>query len=400
MKSWRMFNVASRFCGVLAYSMLVLSACAGNPESKPVTDADFAAVKHRANASYDDVDDDGSSLEYESSASIKNSQPAPASSMQNSTSAGSSTPVVSAKASLAEIACPDPNEYLRGEGIGKNAAIALQQAQKQIAAQIQSTMEASEKLNISQSQAGGNESLKQSYSMSANTYTHLENAQDAREAGRVEVNGKVGVVACMSKEDAMKPFWIKAEAMQDSLKLLAATYEGTTHPVEKHQLYKTAQTLYPKYLNVKNTLESFDEAVDESAQMAFAEMTENYRAFKADYAFYYSDGIGGDLEKSMFSILSRNYHLIAATCKGNGIQLSLEVQDGSCSSGSLGVMCSADVALYGSSCEGDTYFSLNTSVSGNGRYGEGEARDNVKKKVAKGDWLKEWKMDLDKWVLK
>lgn len=303
------------------------------------------------------------------------------------------------KKALSQYACPSSTD-LRGEAFSRSASAALQQAQKNIAVQIQSTVVSSASLKTSSVQdADGKEIEKSSYEVNSKVLTRLENAQDARQIGKVEVDGKIGVVACMSIDDAMKPFVQKFSELQDSVVLLSETYGNVEHPLKKSEIYRLGRDVYTRMVAVKNVLESFDFPVESLGDEAFSSMNQQFRQFKSRFAFYFNDGNQGEVEKALFGRISQKFNLVAGTCNG-GLLLSVDLGDTKCKEGSFGITCSASLSLTGSSCFGDVYFVQKADVKGVGKYGEDEAMDRMLKMIQMGDWFNAWENELKKWNLK
>lgn len=381
LKKWRKVGLNRSLKYLLALSCAAFIVACSSSEKK----TDLSGVRERANQSYDRVDGN-----FSESGNSKNSVQREVASVE----------VDKAQvAALKDFACPNSSD-LRGEGVSRTSSAALQLAQKQIAAQIQSTVVSTAELKTSQVEdAEGREIIQSSYAVNSKTLTRLENAQDARQVGKVEMDGKVGVVACMSLDDAMKPFVLKYKGLQDSVVLLAETFNAMEHPLKKMDAYKVGREAYTRMVAVRNVLESFEFPVDNFGDESFASMNDNFRQFKSRYAFFYNSSNGGDSEMAVFARLSQKYNVVSGECSG-GILLSVDVGDADCKDGSFGVVCTRNLSLTGSSCYGDVYFVQRASVKGTGKYGKSEAEDRLLQNISKGDWFNAWASELEKWNVK
>lgn len=295
--------------------------------------------------------------------------------------------------------CPNPSD-LRGFGIAENPAAAEQLAQKNIAAQIQSTVVAASNAKISETtDADGNEMVQSSFQVESKVITRLENAQDVKIIASRQQGGKSGVVACMSRSDAMKPYVNRARILQDSLHFVAKTFEGAVHPLIMNKTYKTGQRIYNQYVVTSSILNSLGMVVEAStADSDYKSMHDAFTGFLSNYAMYFEPP-QSELENAIYTVVSQNFSVVSGECRG-GLLLTAGSQNEKCSEGSLGIKCSATLILNGSSCEGESYFNLMADVSGSGKYSEDEAKEKLKKNIQKAEWFTEWRRELNRWRLK
>ncbi|MBR6453195.1 MAG: hypothetical protein IKS97_01230 [Fibrobacter sp.] len=300
-------------------------------------------------------------------------------------------------------ACPNADD-LRGQGIADNASSALTIAQKDIAAKIQSVVVAkTEETRKSNVDAAGNETLQSSFETNTQVITRLQNAQDARSIATLTQAGKFGVVACMTKSDAAKPFVRESALLQDSVKLALKIFEEQKHPIIRNNAFKAASEMYSRILSIGTLLEGLNVKFDNKVKADFETEQQKYNDFRSQYAFHYqvvnSDASVAPQVRSVFERISAKYPLRVADCTNNGLLLKLDVSPESCSEGSLGIACSMTMNLEGSNCEGESYFSVNAKVKGSGRYDVNEAKERLNENISKGDWFNEWAVELDKWRL-
>lgn len=300
-------------------------------------------------------------------------------------------------------ACPNADD-LRGQGVADNASSALTIAQKDIAAKIQSVVVAkTEETRKSNVDAAGNETLQSSFETNTQVITRLQNAQDARSIATLTQGGKFGVVACMTKSDAAKPFIRESALLQDSVKLALKIFEEQKHPVIRNNAFKAASEMYSRSLSIGALLEGLNVRFDNKVKADFESGQQKYNEFRSQYAFYYqvvnSDASVAPQVRSVFERISAKYPLRVADCSNNGLLLKLDVAQETCSEGSLGIACTTTLNLEGSSCDGESYFSVNAKVKGSGRYDVNEAKERLNENISKGDWFNDWTVELDKWRL-
>ena len=299
-------------------------------------------------------------------------------------------------------ACPNADD-LRGQGIADNASSALTIAQKDIAAQIQSVVVAkTEESRHSNVDVAGNETLRSSFESKTQVITTLQNAQDAKPIITLTQAGKFGVVACMQRSDAAKPFIREANLLQDSVTLALKIFEEQKHPIIKNNAFKAARDMYVQTLSIVSVLEGLGFNQENRVKASFEAEQQKYNDFRSQYAFYYqmdeSDASVLPQRRAVFERISAKYPVRAAACS-KGLLLKLDVSPEVCKDGSLGVSCTADLNLSGSNCEGEPYFSVHAKVKGSGRYDVNEAKERLNANIANGDWFNEWTSELDKWRL-
>jgi hypothetical protein len=379
------------FCG----SVVSVLGCAG---SEP-------AVKRSVNA--DDVRDRASQAYNEDAVQTaeESLQKSEAQDKANEIAANAVSQAVSG-APLSELlqsyACANADD-LRGFGIAEDANAALLIAQKDIAAKIQSVVVAkTEQTRQSNVDATGNETLTSSFEAKTQVITRLQNAQDAKPIATLTQAGKYGVVACMQKADAARPFVKEASLLQDSVTLALKTFEEQKHPIVKNDAFKKARELYVRSLAVEDVLHGLGVNSEDSVKAAFDSAQQKYNEFRSQYAFYYQDeNADASLEaprRLIFERVSAKYPVRVATCS-NGLLLKLNVSPAECIEKSLGLSCTATLTLNGSNCDGESYFTINAKVKGSGRYDKNEAMERLNQNIANGDWFNDWANELNKWRL-
>ena len=379
-----------KFLKILFYGGIVsFLGCAGSESTARHSDAD--EIRARAELAYSELDN----VALSSSSSISQDAELP---LQT---------VVDSRFSLVELlqssTCPDDD--LRGVGIAGDASTALVLAQKDIAVQIQSVVVARiEDVRRSDVDANGNELVQSSYEAKTQVLARLQNAQDAKPIATLNSGDKFGVVACMWRADAARPFIQEFNLLQDSLKLAVKLFEEQKHPLVKNDAFRTAQDAFVRLTDIGSVIKGIGAEFDDQSKSMFDSLLQKYSVFRSQYAFYYQladgkDALVSQLHRSTFERISERYPVRTAKCT-SGLLLKLDISPVECSEGSLGINCVSDLYLSGSNCEGEPYFSLQAKVKGAGRYDTKEAKKRLRENVSKGAWFKEWVIELDKWRLK
>ena len=106
--------------------------------------------------------------------------------------------------SLEEINCPVGS--IRGSGIGESEREAMTKARTDISSQIKLSITFASERYEKQFLSENKEILEMEFNSQVKQTTELLNAQDAKLQSTKIIGSKIGVVACMSREDAAKPY--------------------------------------------------------------------------------------------------------------------------------------------------------------------------------------------------
>ena len=376
------------FCG----SLISLMGCAGS-DSAAKSGLNAEDVRTRASQAYDEMNEPA----VEASVQDKTQGKASKAALQTQV-----VPTAPLSELLQSYACANADD-LRGVGIAEDANAALLIAQKDIATKIQSVVIAkTEQTRQSNVDAAGNETLTSSFEAKTQVITRLQNAQDAKPIATLTQAGKYGVVACMQKADAAKPFVKEAALLQDSVTLALKTFEEQKHPVVKNDAFKKARELYVRTLAVEDVLQGLGMNSEDSVKAAFETAQQKYNEFRSQFAFYYqnenADASLDGQHRLVFERISAKFPVRVATCS-NGLLLKLNVSPANCIEKSLGLSCSATLVLSGTNCDGEPYFIINAKVEGSGRYDQSEAIERLNQNISSGNWFNDWANELNKWRL-
>lgn len=289
---------------------------------------------------------------------------------------------------------------MRGSGLAGDYDHALENAVNRIAVQIQSSVTSTSTLKTnSDVAADGNESITSSYQKESQVTATIRNRQDVRVLQTVARDGVVGVVACMDKSDAAKPFRVEYQEARDALVSVIAVISMVTHPLEKFDNYDKMVAAYARYRESSHILQSLGFNEDQGEiEENYRKATEAYIDFKSRYKIYIDGAIETEEGRVIFGQLSKDFKIqsLEESCE-EGLVLELETAMPKCKEGGFGVSCSEMVALTGKSCGGETYFTLGGTLKGIGRMDETEAKANLLKNTVKNDFVVKWKKEIERW---
>ena len=307
-------------------------------------------------------------------------------------------PKVPVSQELNAIACSEGE--LRGSGLAGDYDQALSYAVSQIATQIQSSVVSTSVMQTrSDVSASGNEEISSSFDRKSQVQAEIRNRQDVHVRETIAHDGVVGVVACMSRADAAKPFREDYLGARDALVAAVAVLSVTSHPLDKFGSYEKVTAAYSKDREALQVLSSlgFNETSAE-VEDGYAKAVENYIEFRSKYKVYIDGAFESEEGKILFEQISGDVKLqsLEDSCDV-GLVLELEISAPSCKEGALGVSCTEVVALNGKSCKGETYFTLGGTLKGIGRSDENEAKAKLLKSASKNDFVADWKKEISRW---
>ena len=300
---------------------------------------------------------------------------------------------------LAQYPCPEGQ--LQGRATAGDYDQALGIAVSQIAVQIQSTVKsvsvAKKKSDIA---ADGSESITENFEAKSQVSAEIRNRQDVHVIQTLAREGVVGVVACMDRNDAAKPFRQDYQSARDQLVSTMAVLNTTNHPLEKFSNYDSLMQAYPKFQNAAMVLQSLG-VNDGSGDIEedFRKAIDSYNQFKSHYKLYMDGAIETEEGRYIFGEITKKIKLqsLEDSCTA-GIVLQLEVSDPKCKEGGLGVSCTEVIALNGKSCNGESFFTLGGTFKGVGRRDEAEAREKLLGGLSKNDFMTDWIKEIDRWI--
>lgn len=302
---------------------------------------------------------------------------------------------------LTQYSCPQG--MLQGVATAGDYNQALDIAVAQIAVQIQSSVKSENfSKRVSAIAADGNESIEENFQMRSRVTSSIRNRQDVHVNQTIARDGIVGVVACMDRNDAAKPFRQDYQSARDQLVSTMAVLATTNHPLEKFQNYAGLLRAYARYQESAMVLQSL--GIDDGfgdIESDYRRALDGYNEFRSHYRLYMDGAIETDEGRYLFAEISKRIRLqsLEDSCVA-GVVLDLEISDPKCKEGGLGVSCVEVVALNGKSCSGETYFTLGGTFRGMGRRSETEAREKLLKDLSRNDFITEWIKEISRWMVR
>jgi len=290
-----------------------------------------------------------------------------------------------------EVACPA--NHLKGSGSGITEQDALMQARAEISSQIYSSITAAYKLTNKQT----NESLETKFKSDVRQTTELLNAQDVKLQSSAKIGERVEVVACMSREDAAKPYLGILPRINDSLNLAIQTELSQQHPLKKIDAARTAESLRMRQIITVQILQGLGKETELQSTASYEKMVADYKEFSSKYKLIWG-GENEEIPQILLSKISSRYKIETGSC-ANGLKLIPISVDIECGNSQYGPQCYYVPALEGRSCEEELYFTLRGQrVQGTGERDENDAKRKLLVLISKAPFWDNWFEELDKYV--
>jgi len=299
---------------------------------------------------------------------------------------------------LADVKCA--SEDFRGVGIAKNENDAIAQARSMIAGQIKSSVSYKSESKMDQRVVGGSEQLSMKNTMQTQQESKLLNAQDAQVKKSLARDGSYGVVACMSRANAAKPYQARQTQIADSLSMLGQAALAQKSPKQKKTAWQKTSSLYNEYLDNGKVLQSLG-----VSSVKVEEVSNIYELVKSDYQNFCSSQKIYWLNstdygsKILYSKFSGDFVLNPGNCE-NGLQLSLLDAEIQCEyKASLGNhLCIFRPILKGESCTGEVFFQLPLTPTLSIASKTPRAAESKLESKIRGADISQWKQELKKWI--
>ncbi|MCL2207269.1 MAG: hypothetical protein FWB90_04140 [Fibromonadales bacterium] len=290
-----------------------------------------------------------------------------------------------------EVACPA--NHIKGSGSGTTEQDALMQARAEISSQIHSSITAAYKSTNKQT----NESLETKFKSDVRQTTELLNAQDVKLQASRKIGEKVEVVACMSREDAAKPYLSQLPRINDSLNLAIQTELAQSHPRVKKEAAQTAENLKMRQIIAAQILQGLGKHIELPSSSVYDEMIKDYKEYFSEFKFIWG-GEDEEISQILLSKISSRYKIGTGSCV-KGLKLIPIFVDIECGNSQYGPQCHYIPALEGRSCEEELYFTLRGQrVQGTGERDENDAKRKLLALISKAPFWDNWFEELDKYV--
>jgi len=297
--------------------------------------------------------------------------------------------------SLDEISCPAG--FIRGSGIGESEPEAMAKARVAISSQIKLSMVIASELYEKQFLNGDKDVFEMEYNSKMKQTTELLNAQDAKLQSTKIIGNGIGVVACMSREDAAKPYLIELQKANDSLGIAVKTALAQDHPRTKKEAVKTAENLRMRQIMAVQVLQGLGKNMELQENESYGEMIKNYGEFSSKYKIIW---LGGDeqISQVLVSKISSRYKIETGACT-HGLKLIPISPEAFCeNNSSYGPQCSYLPALEGRSCADELYFTLRGQmVRGTGINDYNDAMRKLLALIPNAPFWQKWFEELDKY---
>jgi len=296
--------------------------------------------------------------------------------------------------SLEEISCPKGS--IRGTGIGESEQDAMTWARSDISSQIKLSIAIANEQYERQFLSKNKEISETEFSSQVRQTTELLNAQDARLQGAKRAGNKIGVVACMSREDAAKPYLSQLSQINDSLNLVVQTVLTQEHPLAKKEAARAAENLRMRQIMAVQILQGLGKYEELQGSELYEKMVRDYGEFSSGFKIIWA---GGDeqISQILASKISSRYKIETGTCV-YGIKLIPISPDVHCENSSYGPQCSFLPAMEGRSCTDELYFTLRGQmVRGTGVKDYNEAMRKLFAIIPNAPFWQKWFEELDRY---
>ncbi|MCL2282875.1 MAG: LPP20 family lipoprotein [Fibromonadales bacterium] len=300
---------------------------------------------------------------------------------------------------LSGISCP-AGEF-RGIGVAKTETDAIAHARSMIASQIKSSISYKSESKTDMKVKDGVEHLNTSNTMQSEQKSSLLNAQDAHIRKSLAQNGYFGVVACMSRENAAKPYAARQAQTVDSLSMIAQTFPSLASPKQKKETWQKASRLYNEHLENGRVLQSLGKSQSENLEAFnfYQSVKSGYQSFCSGQKIYWqkAEGYGSNM---LYSKFSGDFVLSSGECDESGLKISVLNTDIQCEYKSMlgNHLCMFKPTLKGESCAGETFFQLplNPALSMSSKVSR-SAEAKLESTIRTTDFT-QWKQELKKWT--
>jgi hypothetical protein len=297
--------------------------------------------------------------------------------------------------SLEEISCPA--DFIKGSGIGESELEAMAKARADISSQIKLSIKFASEQYEKQFLSENREILETEFNSQVKQTTELLNAQDARLQSTKIIGNKIGVVACMSREDAAKPYLSELRQINDSLSIAIKTELAQEHPRTKKEAAKAAENLRMRQIMAAQVLQGLGKNVELHENESYKKMIEDYGEFSSKFKIIWLGG-NEQISQVLASKISSRYKIETGTCT-YGLKLVPVSPEAYCeNNSSYGPQCSFLPALEGRSCTDELYFTLRGQmVRGTGINDYSEAMRKLLAIIPSAPFWQKWFEELDKY---
>jgi len=290
-----------------------------------------------------------------------------------------------------------PADSLTGRGMGESRQEALTMARVDISSQIHLSITAANEYSLSQLWQNNKENLEKIFNSQVNQTTELLNAQDAKLQSVKKEGNNVKVLACMSREDAAKPYIDKLPQINDSLNFAVQKMLAQTHPLAKKEAALTAANLKMRQIITSQILRGLGRPAELPNDEPYKAMIKNYENNFSAFKFIWEDD-GNPVSQVLLANISSRYKIETGTCVQGLKLIPVLVREIQCEQSQFGPQCSYWPALEGRSCDNELYFTLRGQmVRATGERNENDAMRKLYAIIPAAPFWNEWLAELDKY---
>jgi len=262
---------------------------------------------------------------------------------------------------LDAVSCPNADDF-RGAGIGGSENEALAQARSNMALEYFSQKL---KSNVQISGQNINEMARSSTKTNIDQEAALANAQDAKMHFSTRKGNQTGVVACMKRDDAAKPYLHKQALLMDSLEFLAANELKATHPKQKGDARDKANVIWARMVTNHELLKSWRIENDITRAKDIHDAVEDdYKDYCQSAKLHWLSEFETPYSEIVFSKLSGSIKVEKSACNGRGILLVFKDSEPECVMKYGLNTCTYGLSISVVACNGTEYLQLKNEAVG------------------------------------
>jgi hypothetical protein len=306
---------------------------------------------------------------------------------------GAEAPGTDIYQALEEVSCPNADDF-RGSGVGNSESEALAQARSNMALEHFSQKLKSD-VQISGRNIDGVASTNTATSIDQKAA--LTNAQDARIAHKKQSGNKIGIVVCMSKADAAKPYIQRQSLLLDSLEFITASGLKATHPKQKNETRNKANAIWARMFANNGLLKSWGMESDISRAKDLHDAVEyDYKDYCQTAKLHWNPERETPYSEIVFSKLSGSVKMEKSPCNGRGISLVYKGTEPSCSVKFGLNTCDYAQSLSVSACDGTEYLQLKSDVMGAHQKPD-FALEKLQGNLKSAEFWSQWMQEIKQW---
>jgi len=287
----------------------------------------------------------------------------------------------------------------RGVGVGTNEKEALGEAKADLAKQIHSSVQVSEKYSQSQNVRNGKENLGSDFVSETLVEASLLNAHDARTISVEQRGDKVSTIVCMSRADAAKGFIERQQLVADTLELVSRALQAAEHPKQKNEAWLRIQALWHEFIRIQNLLDGWEinkSKLFDSANAAYSARRNEYVTYCQNAKLHWNPERETLYSEIVFSKLSGSIKMEKSNCTSMGISLVYKNSEPECMVKFGLNSCSYTQSLSLRSCDGIEYLQLKNDITG-AHQKQDFALEKLQSNLKSAEFWNQWIQEIQQW---